>query len=113
MRDSLSFGKETLTSSAFAVKMPFNGFSLVLPLTWCTSEKESLNKTQQVIVDLTVQQKNISLPTDAKRYCKVIGTCNGMAKRLGIGLRQSYTFSDQASKTRTCSRKQLPKRSTR
>ncbi|XWN35306.1 MAG: hypothetical protein ROO73_00730 [Roseivirga sp.] len=54
--------------------------------------QHKLNKAQQVIVDPTVQEKNITFPTDAKLYRKVIDTCNGLAKGLGIGLRQSYTF---------------------
>ncbi|XWN35703.1 MAG: hypothetical protein ROO73_02930 [Roseivirga sp.] len=54
--------------------------------------QHKLNKAHQVIVDSTVQEKNITFPTDAKLYRKVIDTCNGLAKRLGIGLRQSYTF---------------------
>ncbi|XWN35101.1 MAG: transposase [Roseivirga sp.] len=49
--------------------------------------KESLNKAQRVIANSTIQEKNITFPNDAKRYRKVIDTCNDLAKRLGIGLR--------------------------
>ena len=44
------------------------------------------------MVDTTVQAKNITLPTDGKLYKKVIKTCNALAKRCGIKLRQSYRF---------------------
>ena len=44
------------------------------------------------MVDTTVQAKNITFPTDGKLYKKVIKTCNALAKRCGIKLRQSYRF---------------------
>ena len=44
------------------------------------------------MVDTTVQEKNITFPTDGKLYKQVIKTCNVLAKRCGIKLRQSYRF---------------------
>lgn len=51
-----------------------------------------VKKAQEVIVDTTVQEKNISFPTDAKLYKKVIDTCNKVAQKSGVKLRQSYKF---------------------
>ena len=53
---------------------------------------DKVKKAKEVIVDTTVQEKNITFPTDAKRYKKVIEKCNRIAKRCGIKLRQSYRF---------------------
>jgi hypothetical protein len=38
----------------------------------------------------TVQEKNISFPTDAKRYQKVMKQCPTLAQRCGMKLRKSY-----------------------
>jgi transposase, IS5 family len=40
--------------------------------------------------DTTVQEKNIPLPTDAKRYQKVIEQCHTLDQRCGMKLRPSY-----------------------
>ena len=48
-----------------------------------------INK-QDVIVDTTVQEKNITFPTDVKTRVKVIRKCNEIAETEGIVLRQSY-----------------------
>lgn len=53
-------------------------------------------KEKQVIVDTTVQQKNITIPiqrilrTDNKLHKKVIDKCIKIAKKEGIELPQSY-----------------------
>ena len=44
------------------------------------------------VIDSTVQEKNISYPTDAKLYYKGILLLGKLAKELGIKLRQSYKF---------------------
>lgn len=41
--------------------------------------------------DTTVQEKNITYPTDDKLYKKIITKCQGIAQKEGIVLRQSYT----------------------
>ena len=53
---------------------------------------DKVKKAKEVMVDTTVQEKNISFPTDAKLYKKVIEKCNRIAKSCGIKLRQSYQF---------------------
>jgi len=54
--------------------------------------QDEVKKAKDVIVDTTVQEKNITFPTDAKLYKKVISKCNTLAKKAGIKLRQSYRF---------------------
>jgi len=49
------------------------------------------SKEGDVIADTTVQEKNITYPTDAKLHRKIINKCKKMAGREGIVLRQSYT----------------------
>src|ERR1700736_424441 len=44
----------------------------------------------RVIVDTTVQPKNITFPTDAKLLSRARQKLVKLAKRLGVGLRQSY-----------------------
>ncbi len=45
---------------------------------------------EEVVADTTVQEKNITFPTDSKLAIKVIETTRRIAKREGISLRQSY-----------------------
>ncbi|MDR2971211.1 MAG: IS5 family transposase [Bacteroidales bacterium] len=44
-----------------------------------------------VLSDTTVQENNITFPTDAKLCKKVIDKCNKIAKKLDIDLRRTYT----------------------
>ena len=44
----------------------------------------------EIIVDTTVQEKNITFPTDAKLLAKVIEGCRDIAAQEGIGLRRSF-----------------------
>lgn len=43
--------------------------------------------------DTTVQEKNITYPTDTKLHKKIISKCIGIAKKEQIGIRQSYRFT--------------------
>jgi IS5 family transposase len=43
-----------------------------------------------VNVNTTVQEKNITFPTDTKLHKKIIPKCKIIAEKEGIGLRQSY-----------------------
>ena len=45
---------------------------------------------EEVVIDTTVQEKNITYPTDSKLAKKVIDTCRNIAKQEGIPLRKSY-----------------------
>jgi IS5 family transposase len=53
---------------------------------------DKVKQAKEVIVDTSVQEKNITCPTDAKLYKKVIKRCHAVAKSCGIKLRQSYRF---------------------
>lgn len=48
------------------------------------------SKDKHVSVDTTVQEKNITYPTDAKLHKKIVDKCVSIAKKEGIGLRRSY-----------------------
>ncbi|MDR0305356.1 MAG: IS5 family transposase [Chitinispirillales bacterium] len=51
---------------------------------------------QTVIADTTVQEKNITFPTDIKLHSKIINKCNEMAEKEHIILRQSYKRTTKA-----------------
>ena len=48
-------------------------------------------KEQEATTDTTVQEKNITYPTDNKLYRKIIKKCIALADKEGLELRQSYT----------------------
>ncbi len=47
-------------------------------------------KEEEVVVDSTVQEKNITFPTDAKLLTKIVTRCRIMAKQEDVKLRRSY-----------------------
>ena len=51
------------------------------------------SKDKHVSVDSTVQEKNITYPTDSKLYKKIIAHCVAKAKRDKIVLRRSYKYT--------------------
>lgn len=51
---------------------------------------EAARNVEQVIIDTTVQEKNITYPTDAKLAIKVINKCRKIARKEAVKLRQSY-----------------------
>jgi IS5 family transposase len=51
--------------------------------------KEAQEK--EVLIDSTVQEKNITYPTDAKLHKRIIEKVNEIARQEGIALRQTYT----------------------
>jgi IS5 family transposase len=48
-------------------------------------------KEKTVSIDTTAQEKNITFPTDAKLYKKIIDKCNKIRKAHGLPCRRSYT----------------------
>ena len=50
-------------------------------------------KEGRASIDTTVQEKNITYPTDSKLHRKIIKKCIGIADKEGIALRQRYTFT--------------------
>ena len=53
--------------------------------------KVTKGKVKEVFIDTTVQEKNITYPTDGKLYKKVIRQCRQIADQEGVTLRRSYT----------------------
>jgi IS5 family transposase len=45
---------------------------------------------EEVQIDTTVQEKNITFPTDTKLHTKIVTKCRTIAEKEGIALRQSY-----------------------
>ncbi|MBK3520043.1 IS5 family transposase [Carboxylicivirga marina] len=54
------------------------------------SRRDEIKTTNDVLVDTTAQEKNITYPTDSKLLIKVIKCCNKIAKQEGIEQRQTY-----------------------
>ena len=46
---------------------------------------------KEVLIDTTVQEKNITFPTDSKLHKKIIEGCRKISDKEGLTLRQSYT----------------------
>ncbi len=74
-------------------KMDEEGMELLLQETLAQAFEERLLKPkdlEDVIVDTTVQEKNITFPTDAKLLSRARETLVREAKKTGISLRQTY-----------------------
>ena len=48
---------------------------------------------EHVSVDTTVQEKNITYPTDSKLHRRIIDRCQAISRKCGLKKRQSYTFT--------------------
>jgi transposase, IS5 family len=46
----------------------------------------------EIVGDTTVQEKNITYPTDSKLHIKIIDKCKSIAEKEGLELRQNYRF---------------------
>jgi len=55
------------------------------------SGSSSRREEKEVVVDTTVQEKNITFPTDDRLHKKIINRCKKIAINEGIELRQSYS----------------------
>lgn len=56
------------------------------------NENDDHHHHDAAFIDSTVQEKNITYPTDAKLHKKIVKKVLGIVKKLGLPLRQSYTF---------------------
>lgn len=56
------------------------------------NENDEDHHHDTAFIDSTVQEKNITYPTDAKLHKKIVKKVLGLVKKLGLPLRQSYTF---------------------
>lgn len=52
--------------------------------------EDKVKKATEVLVDTTVEEKNITFPTDTKLAVKIIKRCHKYADKEGITLRQNY-----------------------
>lgn len=52
--------------------------------------QSKVEKATEVLIDTTVEEKNITFPTDTKLAVKIIEKCQVMAEKEGITLRQNY-----------------------
>lgn len=78
---------------AFRQRIGEAGVELILKESIRVNEPPDYNggAAAVVSVDTTVQEKNITYPTDDKLYKKIIKKCWKIADKEGIDLRQSYT----------------------
>lgn len=72
----------------FRKRIGEQGFEKILASSIVIHGERAFEK--EVCIDTTVQEKNITFPTDAKLYRKVIVYCLKLAKAEGIKLRRSY-----------------------
>lgn len=76
--------------SKFRSRIGEEGAEKLLKLSIKVNADEMANDTE-VMMDTTVQEKNIPFPTDVKLCRKVIARCHMLAKEENIVLRRSYT----------------------
>jgi IS5 family transposase len=76
---------------AFRQRIGEAGVELILKESIRVNEPPDDGVVSVVSVDTTVQEKNITYPTDDKLYKKIIKKCWKIADKEGIDLRQSYT----------------------
>jgi len=73
----------------FRQRIGESGVEKIFQLSILSHGKEAME--EEVIPDTTVQEKNITFPTDTKLHLKVITKCQKICKLHGIKWRQSYT----------------------
>lgn len=73
----------------FRQRIGESGAEKIFSLTIHLFEKKEI-KEKEVLIDTTVQEKNITYPTDTKLQKKIIEKCRKIADKEGIVLRQSY-----------------------
>ncbi len=73
----------------FRQRIGESGAEKILSLTIHLFEKRE-REEKEVLIDTTVQEKNITFPTDTKLQKKIIEKCRKIASEEGIVLRQSY-----------------------
>jgi IS5 family transposase len=76
---------------AFRQRIGESGMELILRESIRVNEPPDGAGGVVVSVDTTVQEKNITYPTDDKQYKKIIKKCWKISEKEGIDLRQSYT----------------------
>ena len=72
----------------FRKRIGISGIEKIFKISIEIHGKHSLEK--EVVIDTTVQEKNITYPTDVKLHKKIIDKCVKIAKSEDVKLRQSY-----------------------
>jgi len=72
----------------FRKRIGEEGVEKILKVSIALHGKRAMEK--EVLVDTTVQEKNITFPTDTKLYKRIIEHCVAIAEKEAIELRQSY-----------------------
>jgi IS5 family transposase len=73
----------------FRQRIGEKGAEQILKATVNLFEKKEVQE-KEVLIDTTVQEKNITFPTDVKLQKKIIEKCRKISKSEGIRLRQTY-----------------------
>lgn len=73
----------------FRKRIGASGAEMLLKLSINLFSPREVNE-KEVLIDTTVQEKNITFPTDTKLHKKIIQRCWRIAEKEGIILRQSY-----------------------
>ncbi len=72
----------------FRKRIGVKGFNLIFKMSVALHGKQAQEAT--VLIDTTMQEKNITYPTDAKLAIKIINRLNKLAKHHGIQQRRTY-----------------------
>jgi IS5 family transposase len=67
------------------------GVQLILKESIRVNDDHDDEASKTVYVDSTVQEKNVTFPTDAKLLKKIVGKCNKISQKEGLPRRQSYS----------------------
>lgn len=77
----------------FRKRIGEKGMELILSESIRVNQKDDdRDHHDTAFIDSTVQEKNVTYPTDAKLHKKIIRKVLSIVKSLGLPLRQSYTF---------------------
>ena len=79
----------------FRKRIGEQGVKIILKASIDIHDKPSGNKDEIAYADTTVQEKNITFPTDAKLHKKIIAKCNNIAKKEGIKLKNNFKKKSQ------------------
>ena len=83
----------------FRKRIGAEGAEKIFKLSLMVNAKEiTAKEMKMVMIDSTVQEKNITFPTDAKLYRKIIAKVLDMSRREAIELRRTYTRELKALK---------------
>jgi IS5 family transposase len=74
----------------FRKRIGDEGAEILLKMTINLFPKKEVQE-KEVLIDTTVQEKNITYPTDAKLQKKIIEKCRKIADKEGVQLRQTYS----------------------